>query len=44
MGFTYFHHENINKQKYYNIGDDIYEILSYFDDEVCAFAKRVNDE
>ncbi|MEN4046258.1 Abi family protein [Sulfurimonas sp. NWX367] len=39
-----FHHENIIKDEFVNIESEIYEILSYFDDEVCAFAKRVNNE
>ena len=40
-----FHHEKVLDKDGYNlIFDEIYEILSYFDDEVCAFAKRVNNE
>jgi len=39
-----FHHENIIKDEFVNIESEIYEILRYFDDEVCAFAKRVNNE
>jgi len=40
-----FHHDKIiNKQEFENMKENIYEILTYFDDEVCAFAKRVNNE
>ena len=39
-----FHHEKVLDKNDYNlIFDDIYEILSYFDDEVYVFAKRVNN-
>ncbi len=39
-----FHHENIIKDEFTDIENDISEILAYFNDEVCAFAERVNDE
>ncbi len=39
-----FYHENIIKHEFIGIENDISEILTYFDDEVCVFAKRVNDE
>lgn len=40
-----FHHNKIiNKIEFKNIQDNIDEILSYFDDEICIFAKRVNNE
>lgn len=40
-----FHYEKVlNKDDYNLIFDEIYEILSYFDEEVCVFTKRVNDE
>lgn len=40
-----FHHEKVlNKDDYNQIFDEIYDILSYFDEEVCVFVKRVNNE
>ncbi|MEA1918530.1 MAG: hypothetical protein U9N52_01715 [Campylobacterota bacterium] len=40
-----FHYEKVLDRDNYNlIHDEIYEILSFFDDEVCEFAKRANDE
>jgi hypothetical protein len=40
-----FHYERIiNKSEYYNIKEDIYLLLSYFDSEIYIFAKElVND-
>ncbi|MDX9813144.1 MAG: hypothetical protein WC144_03505 [Sulfurimonas sp.] len=37
-----FHHENILKEEFANIEDDIYEILAYFDMELVEFTKKVN--
>ena len=40
-----FHHDKIiDKKEYYNILDDIYEVLSYFDDEIVKICKELNDE
>ena len=40
-----FHHEKVlNKDNYNVIFDEINEVLSYFDNEVCEFSKRVNHE
>ena len=38
-----FHHENILKEEFKNIEDDIYEILSYFDNELVEFTKKANN-
>ncbi len=39
-----FHYEKVlNKDNYNFIFNEIDEILTYFDDEVSAFAKRIND-
>ena len=37
-----FHHENILKDEFVNIEDDIYEILGYFDIELVEFTKKAN--
>lgn len=39
-----FHYENILKDEFVNIEDDIYEILGYFDVEIVEFTKKVNNE
>ena len=40
-----FHHEKVlNRDNYNNIFEEINEILGYFDEEVCLFSKRVNNE
>lgn len=40
-----FHHDKIiDKKEYENITSEIYEILSYFDDEIATITKRLNDE
>jgi hypothetical protein len=40
-----FHYEKVvNKDNYNDIFDEIDEILGYFDDEMCEFAKRLNNE
>ncbi len=40
-----FHHDKIiDKEEYYNILDEIYEVLSYFDDEIVKICKELNDE
>jgi len=40
-----FHHEKVlNRDNYNNIFKEISEILSYFDEEICLFSKRVNHE
>ncbi len=40
-----FHHERVlNRDNYNFIFNEIDEILSYFDEEVCAFSKRVNND
>lgn len=40
-----FHYEKIvGKAEFDTIRDDINEILRYFDDEICEFAKRLNGE
>ena len=40
-----FHYEKIiGKSEYDSIEADIYEILRYFDEEISAFSKRLNDE
>jgi len=40
-----FHYEKVlNRDDYNLIFNEIYELLSYFDDEVCVFAKKVNNE
>lgn len=38
-----FHYENILKEEFKNIEDDIYEILSYFDNELVDFTKKANN-
>ena len=38
-----FHYENILKEEFKNIEDDIYEILSYFDNELVEFTKKANN-
>ena len=38
-----FHYENILKEEFKNIEDDIYEILSYFDNELLEFTKKANN-
>lgn len=38
-----FHHDKIiSKQEYQNIMDEIYEVLSYFDDEIVDIVKELN--
>ena len=40
-----FHHEKVlNKDGYHLIFNEIDEILNYFDEEVCSFAQRINNE
>ncbi|MEA3492321.1 MAG: hypothetical protein U9R27_10520 [Campylobacterota bacterium] len=39
-----FHHENINKELYATIEDDIYEILDFFDSEIANFVRELNKE
>lgn len=39
-----FHHENILKEEFIDIEDKIYEILNYFDVELVAYAKDLNNE
>jgi len=40
-----FHHEKVlNKDSYALIFSEIDEILTYFDDEICQFSKRLNHE
>jgi len=39
-----FHHENINKECYRTIEDDIYEILDFFDIEIANFVRELNAE
>jgi hypothetical protein len=39
-----FHHENIIKNEYNNIENEIYEILEFFDIELCKFVKELNNE
>ena len=37
-----FHYERIiHKEEYCNIKEDIYKLLTYFDDEICIFAKEL---
>ena len=38
-----FHHENILKEEFKNIEDNIYETLSYFDNELVEFTKKANN-
>ncbi len=37
-----FHHENIIKNEYNNIENKIYEILEFFNIELCKFVKELN--
>ena len=40
-----FHYDKIiNKKEFENIGNEIYELLEYFDKDICEFAKRLNNE
>lgn len=40
-----FHHDKIiSKVEYQNMMDEIYEVLSYFDDEIVKITKELNDE
>ncbi|MAD40949.1 MAG: hypothetical protein CL623_00950 [Arcobacter sp.] len=39
-----FHHENIIKDEFENIEDNIYEILEFFDTELVQYAKDLNNE
>jgi len=39
-----FHHENIIKDEFDNIENDIYEILGCFDSEVVEYARNLNNE
>lgn len=39
-----FHHENIIKDEYLNIEEEIFEILNYFDEELSQYAKDLNNE
>ncbi len=40
-----FHHEKVlNRDNYNLIFSEIDEILSYFDEEVCSFSQRINNE
>lgn len=39
-----FHHENIIKEEFENIEDDIYEILGFFDSELSQYARDLNSE
>lgn len=40
-----FHHDKIiDKKEYENMSNEIYEFLSYFDDEIAIITKRLNDE
>ena len=40
-----FHHDKIiSKIEYQNMMDEIYEVLSYFDDEIVKITKELNDE
>ncbi|WP_121626780.1 hypothetical protein [Poseidonibacter antarcticus] len=40
-----FHYERIiHKQEYLNIKEDIYTLLTYFDDEICVFTKELINE
>ena len=40
-----FHHDKIiNKSEYKNITDEIYEVLTYFDNEIVAVTKKLNNE
>lgn len=39
-----FHHENILKDEFLNIENDINEVLTFFHEDICKFTKEINNK